>query len=96
MRAIAALSLALAAGPALAGESGLVVFHTQCSRCHGEDGRGSAVFTTPSFLTSKLSAAEMAKVIDAGRGRMPAFRSKLSEEEIAAVAAYIKAGLPAK
>ena len=91
-----ALTLALAASPALAGESGLVVFHTRCSRCHGEDGRGSAVFTTPSFLASGLTAAEMAAVIGGGRGRMPAFKGKLSGEEIAAVAAYVKAGLPAR
>jgi len=91
-----ALLAALAAPVSALAESGLVVFHTQCSRCHGEDGRGSAIFTTPSFLTSTLSAGEMAQVVDAGRGRMPAFRSKLSAEEISAVAAYVKAGLPAK
>jgi mono/diheme cytochrome c family protein len=91
-----ALLAALAAPVSALAESGLVVFHTQCSRCHGEDGRGSAVFTTPSFLTSTLTAGEMARVVDAGRGRMPAFRTRLSAEEIAAVAAYVKAGLPAK
>lgn len=95
-RAVAAAALALAAAPALAGESGLVVFHTQCSRCHGEDGRGSAVFTTPSVLTSRLTAAEMAAVIADGKGRMPAFKARLSAEEIAAVAAYLKAGVPAR
>ena len=91
-----ALLLALAGPLAASAESGLVVFHTRCSRCHGEDGRGSAVFTTPSFLASTLTAGEMAQVIGGGRGRMPAFRGKLSGEEIAAVAAYVKAGLPAK
>ena len=91
-----ALLAALAAPVSALAESGLVVFHTQCSRCHGEDGRGSAVFTTPSFLTSKLTAGEMAQVVDTGRGRMPAFRTKLSAEEISAVATYVKAGLPAK
>lgn len=95
--ALAALALAAAAAPlTAAAESGLVIFHTQCSRCHGEDGRGSAVFTTPSMLTSKLTAEEMARVISGGRGRMPAFKTKLSAEEIGAVAAYVKAGMPDK
>jgi mono/diheme cytochrome c family protein len=92
-----ALALALLAPlAAAAGESGLVVFHTQCSRCHGEDGRGRAVFNTPDFLSSKVDAAGMEKVIAAGRAKMPAFSAKLTPAEIKDVAAYIKAGLPAK
>jgi mono/diheme cytochrome c family protein len=91
-----ALALALLSPLAAAAESGLVVYHTQCSRCHGADGRGKAIFTTPSFLTSKLGAAEMEQVIAAGRSKMPAFKGKLTPDEIAGVAAYIKAGLPAK
>lgn len=93
------LALVLALAAPLAGsaaESGLVIFHTQCSRCHGEDGRGKAVFTTPSFLTSRLTAEEMEQVISKGRGKMPAFSTKLTPAEIKGVAAYIKAGLPAK
>jgi mono/diheme cytochrome c family protein len=92
-----ASSLAAAAPlAAAAAESGLVVFHTQCSRCHGEDGRGKAIFTTPNFLGSRLGAEEMEQVIATGRAKMPAFKTKLSPDEIKAVAAYIKAGLPPK
>lgn len=92
-----ALLLALAAPlAATAAESGLVVFHTQCVRCHGEDGRGKAVFSTPSFVTSKLTAQEMEQVISRGRSKMPSFSTRLTPEEIKGVAAYIKAGMPAK
>jgi mono/diheme cytochrome c family protein len=90
------LCLALAAPLGASAATGLVVYHTLCSRCHGEDGRGKAVFTTPSFLSSKLTAGEMEKVIADGRARMPPFKTKLSPEEIQAVAAYVKAGLPVK
>lgn len=99
MKRLARLALLLAlAAPALASaaESGLVVFHTKCSRCHGADGRGQAVFNTPSFLTSKLTAAEMEQVIAKGRAKMPSFGAKLTPAEIKGVAEYIKAGLPAK
>jgi cytochrome c6 len=78
---------------ALAGESGLVVFHGKCTRCHGADGKGKTIFNTPSMLTSRLTAAEMEKVIANGRAKMPSFKAQLSDEEIKAVAAYIKAGL---
>lgn len=92
-----ALTVPLAAPlAAAAGESGLVTFHTKCSRCHGEDGRGQAIFNTPDFLSSRLDAAAMAQVISKGRARMPSFATRLTPDEIKAVAAYIKAGLPAK
>ena len=89
-----ALVLALSAPlAALAGESGLVVFHGKCTRCHGADGRGKAIFNTPSMVTSKLTAAEMEQVIANGRAKMPPFKAQLSAEEIKAVAAFIKAEL---
>ena len=87
---VLALSSPLAA---LAGESGLVVFHGKCTRCHGADGRGKAIFNTPSMLTSKLTAAEMAQVIANGRAKMPSFKAQLSDDEIKAVAAFIKTEL---
>jgi mono/diheme cytochrome c family protein len=86
-----ALLLALAAPlTALAGESGLVVFHGKCVRCHGADGKGKAIFNTPSMVTSKLTAAEMEQVIANGRAKMPAFKATLGADEIKAVAAFIK------
>jgi mono/diheme cytochrome c family protein len=87
---VLALSTPLAA---LAGDSGLVVFHGKCTRCHGADGRGKAIFNTPSMLTSKLTAAEMEQVITNGRAKMPSFKAQLSADEIKAVASYIKAEL---
>jgi mono/diheme cytochrome c family protein len=78
---------------ALAGDTGLVVFHEKCTRCHGADGRGKAIFSTPSMLTSKLTAAEMEQVITNGRAKMPSFKAELSGEQIKAVAAFIKSEL---
>jgi mono/diheme cytochrome c family protein len=84
------LSIPLAAQ---AGDSGLVIFHGKCTRCHGADGRGKAIFNTPSMLTSKLTAAEMEQVITNGRAKMPSFKAQLSAEDVKAVAAFIKAEL---
>jgi mono/diheme cytochrome c family protein len=89
-----ALALALAAPlAALAGDSGLVVFHGKCTRCHGADGKGKAIFNTPSMVTSRLTAAQMEQVIANGRAKMPAFKTQLSAEEIKAVATFIKTDL---
>ena len=89
-----ALVLALSAPlAAMAGDSGLVVFHGKCTRCHGADGRGKAIFNTPSMLTSKLTAAEMEQVITNGRAKMPAFKAQLAPDEIKAVAEFIKTQL---
>ena len=75
-------------------ESGLSVFHTRCSRCHGADGRGNAVFNTPTLPISRLSEEEMAQVITTGRNKMPSFSLELSPEQIKAVAKYLKNDLP--
>jgi len=75
-------------------ESGLSVFHTRCSRCHGADGRGNAVFNTPTLPISRLSEEEMVAVITKGRNKMPPFSLELSPDEIKAVAKYIKNDLP--
>ena len=89
-----ALVLALSAPlAAMAGDSGLVVFHGKCTRCHGADGKGKAIFSTPSMVSSKLTAAEMEKVIADGRAKMPSFKAQLSDAEIKAVAEFIKTGL---
>ncbi len=104
MNRLAPLALVIAAAAALATgcssqgsakpQSGLSVFHTKCSRCHGNDGRGNAVFNTPVLPASRLSEEEMVQVIAKGRSKMPAFSLELTPEEIKAVAGYIKNDLP--
>ena len=99
MKRLALLALLAAAGCSGQGggakaESGLSVFHTRCSRCHGADGRGNAVFNTPTLPISKLTEEEMVQVITKGRNKMPSFSLELQPEQIQAVAKYIKNDLP--
>jgi len=99
MKRLALLALLAAAGCSSQGggakaESGLSVFHTRCSRCHGADGRGNAVFNTPTLPISRLSEEEMVQVITKGRNKMPSFSLELQPEQIQAVARYIKNDLP--
>ena len=91
---VACLASLATPAAARAAESGLVIFHTQCSRCHGADGRGRAVFATPNMRESSLTATQMEQVIADGRAKMPSFKLKLTAEELKAVAGYVKNDLP--
>lgn len=66
-----------------------VYVRANCSACHGGQGYGGA---GPRFRNAQLLSADTYVVgqILIGRGIMPAFKDKLSDEEIAAVATYIR------
>ena len=81
---------------ALAAADGDAVFKGRCTPCHGSDGKGKAAIGTPDFTSPKtqsgLSDADMIDTITNGRKGtiMPSWKGKLSDEEIAAVAAYVR------
>ena len=70
--------------------SGADVFANRCSSCHGDDGGGGL---GPQLSGGKMKArfpdiADQIKVITDGRGGMPGFEGKLTDEQIRAVAEY--------
>jgi mono/diheme cytochrome c family protein len=71
--------------------SGQQVYEAHCQSCHGSKGQGG----TGMKLAGKVSTdfpdiADQIAVIENGRGSMPAWKNKLSAEEIAAVARYTR------
>jgi len=82
-------------GPDSAASS--ATFRTKCAMCHGQDGGGSEVgksMNVPdlrSQAVQKLPGAELAQVIANGKGGMPSFKNSLSEEQIHALVAHIRA-----
>jgi mono/diheme cytochrome c family protein len=73
--------------PAAEGEA---VFESQgCGGCHTLSAAGAAGTVGPNLDETQLSEAEIAAVVTNGRNQMPAFSASLSEDDIAAVAAYI-------
>jgi cytochrome c oxidase cbb3-type subunit 3 len=80
----------------LAAADGDAVFKGRCTGCHGIDAKGKSAIGTPDFTSAKtLSALSDMDIIDTiTNGRkgtiMPAWKGKLSDEEIAAVAAYLR------
>lgn len=79
-------------------ERGRAVYADRCARCHGADGQGrtrmgEAVeppdLSDPAWQRGRTDARLIASVAN-GRGQMPAFRKKLSRQEIAASVAYVR------
>lgn len=80
-----------------AADTAAAVFTGKCVMCHGADGQGKTPMGTKfniKNLTSpevqKQSAAELTQTIAKGKNKMPAYDGKLTKDEIAQLAAYVK------
>lgn len=70
----------------------------QCSSCHGRDGHGRtrkgrqthARDLTDGGWQDDVSDERLFNSINNGRGKMPSFRKKLSENDVDALVAYIR------
>jgi quinoprotein glucose dehydrogenase len=78
--------------PRVAGSGGAALYANNCAGCHGADKAGAPP-EIPSLLniTSRLTAEEMQKIVQAGGGRMPAFKS-LNYDEVMAIVGYVRTG----
>lgn len=84
--------------PASPVADGNAVFAAKCALCHGKDGRGLPNWRTkgqPDFTDAKWQKsrtdAQLFASTKEGKGKfMPAFKAKLSDEEITAVVARIR------
>ena len=81
--------------PALAEVDGKALYESKCAMCHGKDGvakpmaKGSSNLNDPAYQKAN-DAAAIAKVTSEGKNKMPAYKGKLSDAEIQAVAAHVK------
>ena len=84
-------------GPAVAVEPA-VIYAQMCARCHGIDGHGDPEirkmmpvrdFHDPGFQ-ARSSADEIARVVMAGKGQMPAFGASLSLPKIQSLSGYVR------
>jgi cytochrome c6 len=83
--------------PALAQNSGADIFKVKCQMCHGPDGTANtpaghaikaASFKTPSII--QTPDADLIAIVKNGKGKMPAFAGKLTDDQIKAAVAYIR------
>lgn len=74
---------------------GKAVYLQRCVGCHAIDGSGivGPDIRPDKVLEKYASAAAMEALVRTGLGEMPEFASKLSDEEVAAVVAYVRGGL---
>jgi cbb3-type cytochrome c oxidase subunit III len=81
-----------------AAERGRTVYANNCARCHGGDGTSQTTMgqmTEAPNLTDAAwqrgkSTSRMVAAVSNGRGQMPAFKKKLSRQDIGAAVAYIR------
>jgi len=96
-RLIPAIALATLLPASLMAGDGAAVFKANCATCHGADAKGQTpvgkslkIKDLHAADVQKTSAADLTKVISDGKGKMPAFKTKLSKAQIDDVVAYIK------
>jgi cytochrome c6 len=86
----------LAAAGAQGAADGSALFKAKCTACHGADGKGTPVgqrLGAHDLTALEASEAKIVKTITNGDGKMPAFKGKLTDDEIRALARFVKAGL---
>ena len=78
------------------------IYKSKCTSCHGADGGGQTavgkvmkVRDLRSPEVQKQSDADLQKFITDGKGKMPAYKEKLSIADISSLVAYIR-GLATK
>ena len=95
---LAAVLVLFAAGAARAQDAG-ALFKQKCATCHGPDGKGKTKMGekmgVKDLTASKSTAAEMEKVIAGGKpgSKMVGYKGKIPDEEIKALATFVKNGL---
>lgn len=85
---------------------GKALFGAKCATCHAKTAKGNPNMAKMYKVdlaamdlvdaTAKLTDADLTKIILAGKGKMPAWKDKLKDAEIAAILGYVRSLTPAK
>lgn len=97
MKVIAVSALTLLISASAFAADGAAVYKAKCASCHGADGAGQSAIGKKMNLRD-LGSPEVQKQTDAelyawtadGKGKMPAYKGKLSDAEIKALVAYMR------
>lgn len=89
--------LAIACTLSFAAESGESVYKTKCASCHGVDGKGQTAIGKRLNIKDLASKdvqdkhdSELKLLIEDGKGKMPAYKGKLTDEQIENLVTYIR------
>lgn len=77
------------------GADAATLWAQNCASCHGKDGSGNTAMGKKLGVkdytkSQSFSDAEAANVIKNGKGKMKAFKGKLSDADVKALVAYIR------
>jgi len=89
--------LLVALAPAALAADGAATYKTKCVACHGADGKGQTPMGTKMGLRD-LGSADVQKQTDRqlydwtalGKGKMPAYKDKLSDTEIKTLVTHMR------
>jgi cytochrome c6 len=94
---VLAATVCLAGSVGFAQSSGEALYKSKCQMCHGAKGAAETptakmlkVFPINSPEMKKLSEADMIKATADGKGKMPAFKGKLTDPQIKEVVSYFR------
>jgi mono/diheme cytochrome c family protein len=90
-------SLFLLNAPVRAENDGASLFKAKCAACHGDEGSGNTTlgksmkirdFHSPDV--QKQTDAQLTDMITTGKGAMPAYKGKLTDDQIKQIVGYIR------
>ena len=73
-------------------DSGTDTFKAKCAMCHGADGAGKPAMGTKALSgkdIQKMSDADLTAAITNGKGKMPAYKGKLTDAQISDVVKFV-------
>jgi mono/diheme cytochrome c family protein len=95
--ALLAVAVVLWSSAAKADGDAAATYKAKCAACHGPDGKGETptgkamkVRSFASDEVKKQSNAELTGIIVKGKGKMPGYDKKLTEDQIEGLVKYIR------
>jgi cytochrome c6 len=89
--------IVLAAAPAVWADDAATVYKSKCAMCHGPDGKGDTPTGKAMKVTSlvgedvqKKTDAQLIEITTNGKNKMPAFKGKLTDDQIKDLIKYIR------
>ncbi|MGA8222395.1 MAG: cytochrome c [Candidatus Acidiferrales bacterium] len=90
-------ALTLLGSAAARADDSAALFKAKCGACHGADGKGETSMGKTFKLrdlgsadVQKQTDAELTTIITAGKNKMPAYKGKITDDQIKGLVAYIR------
>jgi mono/diheme cytochrome c family protein len=89
------VAIVFASSGAAFAADGAALWAQHCASCHGKDGSGNTTMGKKLAVkdyskSQSFSDAEAANVIKNGKGKMKAYKDKLSDADVKALVAYVR------